>query len=161
MFDSIRPEGLSTDGHAAKYIRPPVYFQPPQADGPPPDDLTELAHLTFIEIEALYGEEIAISAGIANDPDTWELIDEDFAQMRPMAEVFPEFVEAHRAGKVKLPPNPQVRREPVEVALDSDILSFFKQIGPDWQNNLNNILRIALFRLRPDAPNGSDGEPPD
>ena len=160
MVDSIRPAGLSTDGHAAKYVRPPVYFQPPQADGPPPDDLTELAHLTFIEIEALYGEEIAISAGIANDPDTWELTDEDFAQMRPMAEVFPEFVEAHRAGKVKLPPNPPVMREAVEVAMDSDILSFFKQIGPDWQNNLNNILRIALFRGRPDGSNGSDGEPP-
>lgn len=160
MVDSTRPAGLSTDGCAAKYVRPPVYFQPPQANGPPPDDLTELAHLTFIEIEALYGEEIAISAGIANDPDTWELTDEDFSQMRPMAEVFPEFVEAHRAGKVKLPPNPPVKREAIEVALDSDILSFFKQIGPDWQNNLNNILRITLFRRRPDASNGSDGELP-
>ena len=153
MADSTIPAGLSTCGNVTKYIKPPVYFQPPQADGPPPDDLTELAHLTFIEIEALYGEEVAISAGIANDPDTWELTEEDFAQMRPAIEVEPEWVEAHRAGKVKLPPNPPVTQETVEVVLDSDVLSFFKQIGPDWQNNLNNILRIALFRRLPEAPN--------
>ena len=159
MANSTTPAGLSRNRQPSRYVKPPVYFQPPQADGPPPDDLTELAHLTFIEIEALYGEEVAISAGIANDPDTRELTVEDFAQMRPMAEVFPEFVEAHRAGKVKLPPNPPVTQEAVEVVLDSDVLSFFKQIGPDWQNNLNNILRIALFRRRPDAPNSIDGEP--
>ena len=73
--------------------------------------------------------------------------------MRPAIEVEPEWVEAHRAGKVKLPPNPPVTQETVEVVLDSDVLSFFKQIGPDWQNNLNNILRIALFRRLPEAPN--------
>ena len=151
MADPTTPAGLSTGRQPARYVKPPVYFQPPQADGPPPDDLTKLAHLTFIEIEALYGEDIAIGAGIANDPDTWELTEEDFAQMRPVVEVFPEFVEAHRAGKVKLPPNPPVTQEAVEVVLDSDLLSFFKQIGPDWQNNLNNILRIALFRRPPDA----------
>ena len=66
----------------------------------------KVAHLTFVEIEALYDEETAISAGIATDPDTWELTDEDFAQMRPVAEVFPELAAAHRPGKVKLPPNP-------------------------------------------------------
>ena len=151
MADPTIPAGLSMGRQPARYVKPPVYFMPPQADGPLPDDLTELAHLTFIEIEALYGEGVAISAGIANDLDTRELTDEDFAQMRPMAEVFPEFVAAHRAGKVKLPPNPPVTQEAVEVVLDSDVLSFFKQIGPDWQNNLNNILRIALFRRRPDG----------
>ena len=52
------------------------------------------SEMTFAEIEAEYGEETAINAGIARDPDTWELTEEDFARSRPMAEVMPELVEA-------------------------------------------------------------------
>ena len=44
--------------------------------------------LTFDQIEAEYGEETAINAGIARDPDTWEWTDEDFARARPYAEQF-------------------------------------------------------------------------
>ena len=40
--------------------------------------------MTFDEIEAEYGEETAINAGIARDPDNPELNKEDFAQMRPV-----------------------------------------------------------------------------
>ena len=45
--------------------------------------------LTFREIEAEYGEETAINAGIARDPDTWELTKEDFARMRPASKAVP------------------------------------------------------------------------
>ena len=38
--------------------------------------------MTFAEIEAEYGEETAINAGIARDPDTWMWTDEDFARAR-------------------------------------------------------------------------------
>ena len=38
--------------------------------------------MTFTKIEAEYGEETAINAGIARDPDTWEWTDEDFARAR-------------------------------------------------------------------------------
>ena len=48
---------------------------------------------TFEEISAAYGQEAAIQAGIAADPDTWELTEEDFSQMRPALEVDPGLAE--------------------------------------------------------------------
>ena len=59
--------------------------------------------MTFAEIEAQYGEETAINAGIARDPDNPELTAEDFAMMRPAIEVDPKIAEAHRRGKVGMP----------------------------------------------------------
>ena len=111
----------------------------------------EIAGLTFVEIRSLYDEETAINVGIATDPDTWIPTDEEFAQMRPMAEVFPEFVEAHRAGKIKLPPQPPVTKMRQEVALDSDIVAFFEHLDPHWQKSrLNDFLRVVIFHRQPD-----------
>ena len=59
--------------------------------------------LTFDEVEAKYGEDIAIRVGAARDPDNPELTAEDFATMRPAIEVAPELVEAHRRGEIKMP----------------------------------------------------------
>jgi hypothetical protein len=60
-------------------------------------DLTEeqfneivASEMTFAEIESRYGEEVAINAGIARNPDTWELTDEDFARMCPAIELVPD-----------------------------------------------------------------------
>ena len=115
----------------------------------PPYD--EVAGLTFVEIRALYDEETAINVGIATDPDTWVPTDEEFAQMRPMAEVFPEFVEAHQAGKIKLPPQPPVTKKREEVLLDSDIVAFFEHLDPHWQKSrLNDFLRVVIYHRRPD-----------
>ena len=50
--------------------------------------------LTFVEIEEKYGEEVAINAGIARDPDTVVLDEDFFANARPASEVHPEFVKA-------------------------------------------------------------------
>ena len=63
-----------------------------------PDNTSES---TFEEIAARDGEEAAIQAGIAADPDTWELTDEDFAGMRPAAEVDPDLVENWHASQAK------------------------------------------------------------
>lgn len=49
--------------------------------------------MTFDEIEALYGEESAINAGIVRDPDSSEWTAEDFARARPAIEVVPHLVE--------------------------------------------------------------------
>ena len=62
-------------------------------------DAHETEGLTFDEIAEEYGLEAAIQAGIAADPDTWELSEDDFARMRPATEVHPEFVEAWRASQ--------------------------------------------------------------
>ncbi len=103
------------------------------------DDLTTM---TFDEIAAKYGEEAAIKAGIAADPDAWELTKEDFAQMRPASEVHPEFVERWRRtrGKQKGPP-----KEHISIRLDADLAAHFRAGGPGWQTRLNDTLRRAVF----------------
>ena len=63
------------------------------------NDQIDFSGLTFDEIAEEYGLEAAIQAGIAADPDTWELTEEDFARMRPASEVHPELVGQSRAAK--------------------------------------------------------------
>ena len=66
--------------------------------------------MDFEEIEALYGEEVAIDVGIARDPDNPELTAEDFAQMRPAIEVDPELVMAYRRGELRIRPDLMAKR---------------------------------------------------
>ena len=51
--------------------------------------------MTFEEIAAEYGEEIAINVGIARDPDAPELDDEWVQHARPAIEVAPDLVERY------------------------------------------------------------------
>lgn len=51
------------------------------------------SEMTFDEIEAKYGEEVAINAGIARDSDTFELNDEWFSHARPAIEVVPHLAK--------------------------------------------------------------------
>ena len=62
-------------------------------------DSVDLSGWTFDEIAAVYGEEAAIQAGIAADPDTWELTEDDFARMRPALEVDPGLANRLRPAK--------------------------------------------------------------
>ena len=69
--------------------------------------IEELAalELDFEEIEAVYGEDVAIDVGIARDPDCPELTSEEIAQMRPAIEVCPEVVIAYRRGELRIRPD--------------------------------------------------------
>ena len=111
------------------------------------------SEMTFAEIEAEYGEETAINAGIARDPDTWELTEEDFARSRPMAEVMPELVDAlnrRRNGWSNEQAETQAN-SPVEgigplVRIDLDLAAYFRFGGlDDWQQRLNDTLRKAII----------------
>jgi hypothetical protein len=51
--------------------------------------------MTFHEIAAKYGEEAAIDAGIAADPE-WGPEEMDMSGARPAAEVLPDLVESYR-----------------------------------------------------------------
>ncbi len=66
--------------------------------------------MNFEEVEALYGEEVAIDVGIARDPDNPELTAEDFAQMRLAIEVDPELVLAYRRGELRIRPDLMAKR---------------------------------------------------
>ena len=109
------------------------------------DQIEELAatEKTYREIEEELGEEVAINVGIARDPDTWELTDEDFARMRPALEVVPDLVEQSLRRRCKENPS---AREYVTVPIDNDLLiHFLDKAGPDWHKRLNDTLRKAVF----------------
>ena len=84
------------------------------------------SQMTFEEIKAEYGEEVAINVGIARDPDAPELDEEWFRRARPAAEVVPHIVERWRRtrGKQKAP-----TKEPISIRLDSDILVYYALPG--------------------------------
>ena len=76
-------------------------------------------------------EERAINAGIAADPDTHEVSDEEFKRMRPF-----------RLGR---PPS-KTHKEPVTVRLDPEILKFFRALGRGWQTQMNAALAAYVAR---------------
>ena len=75
-------------------------------------------------------EDVAINAGIAADPDTFELSDADFAQLRPLR------------GR------PPLARPKAALTLrvDADVLAALKASGPGWQTRINALLRAAVER---------------
>ena len=75
-------------------------------------------------------EDAAINAGIAADPDTVELSDADFAQLRPLR------------GR------PPLARPKAALTLrvDADVLAALKASGPGWQTRINALLRAAVER---------------
>lgn len=84
-------------------------------------------------------EEAAINAGIAADPDNPELTEEDFARMRPHAEVMRE-AEARRRGR----PRQEQVKESVTMRVDADVLEAWRATGPGWQSRMNDTLRRAI-----------------
>jgi uncharacterized protein (DUF4415 family) len=85
-------------------------------------------------------EEAAIARGIAADPDTRELGDEEIAAMVP----FPEFI-AKKLGRPKL----EHPKEQVSIRYDADIVAAFRSSGPGWQTRMNDALREWLETHRP------------
>ena len=77
-------------------------------------------------------EDAAIAAGIAADPDTYELSSEQIAQMRPLR------------GR------PRVARPKAALTMrvDADVLDAIKASGPGWQTRVNELLKAAVRRGR-------------
>jgi uncharacterized protein (DUF4415 family) len=72
-------------------------------------------------------EDEAINRGIAADPDTYELTDEEFAQLKPFR------------GR----PFGSGSRVKVTLRLDQDTIERFRATGPGWQTRLNELLISA------------------
>jgi uncharacterized protein (DUF4415 family) len=73
-------------------------------------------------------EELVINAGIAADPDTFELSDAQFAQLR-------------RLGR---PPATKPLKVPTTIRFDADILAELKASGRGWQTRVNDAMREWL-----------------
>jgi uncharacterized protein (DUF4415 family) len=75
-------------------------------------------------------EDAAIAAGIAADPDTFELTQDVLAHMQPL----------RRVGRPRLE-NP---KELMTMRVDADVLQSIKASGEGWQTRVNALLREAV-----------------
>ena len=91
-------------------------------------------------------ENALINADTAEDPDTFELDEQRFADARPSSEVIPHILENLRRtrGKQKAPTKKQLH-----IRLDADIIDWFKNTSPDergYQTRINQALRDHIDR---------------
>ncbi len=77
-------------------------------------------------------EDAQIARGIAADPDTYELSDEEFKELKPMR------------GRPRLE-RPKVA---LNMRIDADVMEALKASGPGWQTRVNDLLRKAVSRRR-------------
>lgn len=83
------------------------------------------------QVEVPTPEEAAsIDAGIAADPDTYELTDDEFACLKPLP----------LRGR-PLSANPKVH---TGIRLDAEVLAAFKMGGRGWQTRINDALKEWL-----------------
>jgi uncharacterized protein (DUF4415 family) len=86
-------------------------------------------------------EEAEIQRQIALDPDNPEITEEEFAEFRPFAEVFPDLAESIRRSRGR-PPKPDAKQA-VTLRLDPDTVERFKARGPDWRARMGEALKRA------------------
>ena len=86
-------------------------------------------------------EEAEIQRQIAADPDDCELTDEQLAQARPFAEVFPDLMESIRRSRGRPPVEKPLQQ--ISIRLDPDVIAKFKATGKGWQSRVNEVLKKA------------------
>ena len=109
--------------------------------------------LTFSEIAAQYGEEIAINVGIARDPDNPEWTAETLARARPAIEVHPHLVAQDLRRRRQ---QEGLSKWEVSVELDIELLAHFLEGGPGWQGRINDALRQAVKESAESSPLGRE-----
>jgi uncharacterized protein (DUF4415 family) len=75
-----------------------------------------------------------------DDADIPPLTDEQLAQARPFAEVFPELAEKMRRNLGGRPPVEKPKKA-VSLRLDQDVIDKFKATGKGWQSRINEALK--------------------
>jgi uncharacterized protein (DUF4415 family) len=86
-------------------------------------------------------EEAEIQRQIAADPDAPEATDEQLAQAKPFAEVFPDLAESIKRGRGRPAVAKPLRQ--ISIRLDPDVIDKFKATGKGWQNRINQVLKAA------------------
>ncbi len=73
--------------------------------------------------------------------DTHELTDEELAQAKPFAEMFPELAASIKRarGKQKTP-----TKELISLRVDRDVVAAYRASGRGWQGRMNAALKAAL-----------------
>lgn len=73
--------------------------------------------------------------------DIPELTDEELAQARPFAEVYPDLAESIRRSRGR--PKVDSPRQQISLRLDPDVIEKFKATGKGWQSRINDVLKAA------------------
>lgn len=79
--------------------------------------------------------------------DSPPLTDEELAQARPGTEGMPPEMAAafkNRGGR----PRAEVKRVPISLRVDPEVLEAFKATGPGWQTRMNEALAEAARKLK-------------
>jgi uncharacterized protein (DUF4415 family) len=77
--------------------------------------------------------------------DVPELTDEELAQAKPFAEMFPELAASIKRarGKQKAP-----TKELISLRVDRDVVAAYRASGRGWQARMNDALKAALRKTR-------------
>lgn len=73
-------------------------------------------------------DDARVREGIAVDPDTHELRDEEMAKLRPLA---------RSPGR----PKAESTKQAVSIRLSPEVVAYFKAAGPGWQTRIDAVLR--------------------
>jgi uncharacterized protein (DUF4415 family) len=86
-------------------------------------------------------EEAEIQREIAENPDTWEATDEELANARPFAEVFPDLAASIKRSRGR--PKSDAPRPAVTLRIDPVVVERFKATGPGWRARMAEVLEKA------------------
>ncbi len=86
-------------------------------------------------------DDAAIQRGIEQDPDSPELGDEFFRDVRPASVMLPPAVYADLAAPGKGRPDARAAKVQVTFPVDQDVLEGLHASGPGWQARANEALR--------------------
>ena len=76
-------------------------------------------------------ENAAINAGIKADPDTYELSDEAFKNLRPIGR-----------------PKAEVIKDRITIRLSQEVTEYFRATGKGWQSRIDEVLREYVMLHR-------------
>ncbi|MGB5734932.1 MAG: BrnA antitoxin family protein [Thiohalocapsa sp.] len=83
-------------------------------------------------------EEARIREGIAADPDTHELTDEEMAELHPLSET------KRHPGR----PKAEATKERVTIRLSPEVTAYFRATGKGWQTRLDDALKEYVHARR-------------
>jgi len=87
-------------------------------------------------------EEAEIQKMIASDVDAPEATDEQIAQAKTFAEVFPDLLTSIKRSRGRPPVDSP--KQMVSIRLSPDVLARLKEQGRGWQSKVDDILRQAV-----------------